>query len=76
MNHSPAYLPKAEERVLSLLKDKREEVIRMRLDDNTVSKVTVVVEDWTYNFGPNRFMRIFTFRNGKVTDTRTGGYGN
>jgi len=57
-------------------KDKREEVILKRLDDNTVSKVTVVVEDWTYNFGPNRFMRIFTFRNGKVTDIRTGGYGN
>jgi len=57
-------------------KDKHEEIIRQRLDDNTVSKVSVVVEDWTYNFGPNRFMRIFTFRNGTVTDVRTGGYGN
>lgn len=57
-------------------KDQHEEVIRTRLDDNTVSKVTVVVESWTYNFGPNRFMRIFTLRNGTVTDVRTGGYGN
>ena len=57
-------------------KDKREEVLRERLDDNTVRKVSVIVEDWTYNFGPNQFTRIFTFRNGKVTDVRTGGYGN
>jgi hypothetical protein len=56
--------------------DKREEVIREQLDDNTVRKVSVIVEDWTYNFGPNQFLRIFTFRNGKVTDVRTGGYGN
>jgi len=56
--------------------DKREEVIRGQLDDNTVRKVSVTVEDWTYNFGPNQFLRIFTFRNGKVTDVRTGGYGN
>jgi hypothetical protein len=56
--------------------DKREEIIREQLDDNTVRKVSVIVEDWTYNFGPNQFLRIFTFRNGKVTDVRTGGYGN
>jgi hypothetical protein len=36
---------------------------------------TVTVEDWTYNFGPQRFLRIVTFRNGVVTDVRTGGYG-
>jgi hypothetical protein len=57
-------------------KDKHEELIREQLDDNTVRKVSVIVEEWTYNFGPSRFTRIFTFRNGKVTDVRTGGYGN
>jgi hypothetical protein len=56
--------------------DKREEVIREQLDDNTARKVSVIVEEWTYNFGPNQFLRIFTFRNGRVTDIRTGGYGN
>jgi hypothetical protein len=56
--------------------DKREEVIRVQLDDNTVRKVSVIVEDWTYNLGPNQFLRIFTFRNGKITDVRTDGYGN
>jgi hypothetical protein len=57
-------------------KNKREEVIREWLDDDTLRKVSGTVEDWTYNFGPNRFVRIFTFRNGKVIDVRTGGYGN
>jgi hypothetical protein len=38
-------------------------------------KVVVTVEEWTYNFGPQRFLRIITFRNGKVVDVRTGGYG-
>jgi hypothetical protein len=56
-------------------KDEREEIIREQLDDDTVRKVYITVEDWTYNFGPNQFLRVFTFRNGKVTDIRTGEYG-
>jgi hypothetical protein len=56
-------------------KDKWEEVIREQPDDDTARKVYLTVEDWTYNFGPNQFLHIFTFRNGKVTDMRTGGYG-
>jgi hypothetical protein len=38
-------------------------------------KVMVTVEEWTYNFGPQRLMRIITFRNGRVTNVRTDGYG-
>ena len=38
-------------------------------------RVAVTVEEWTYNFGPQRFMRIITFRNGRVVDVRTGNYG-
>ena len=56
-------------------KDTREEIIRERLDDETVRKVSITVEEWTYNFGPNQFLRIFTLRNGKVTNIRTGGRG-
>ncbi len=56
-------------------KDEREEIIRERLDDETVRKIYIIVEDWTYNFGPNQFLRIFTLRNGKVTKIRTGGRG-
>lgn len=32
--------------------------------------------NWTYNFGPGRFVYTFTFRKGRVTDIRTGGYGH
>ncbi|MRR05555.1 MAG: DUF2845 domain-containing protein [Deltaproteobacteria bacterium] len=31
---------------------------------------------WVYNFGPDRFTYTITFRNGRVTDIRTGGYGH
>jgi hypothetical protein len=56
-------------------RDKWEEVIRERSDDDTARNVYITVEDWTYNLGPNQFLRIFTLRNGKVADMRTGGYG-
>lgn len=37
--------------------------------------VEVIVEEWTYNFGPRRFMRIVRFENGLVTSIRQVGYG-
>ncbi|HTG01509.1 MAG TPA: DUF2845 domain-containing protein [Nitrospirota bacterium] len=57
------------------MKDVHEEIVSERLDSGALEKRTVVVEEWTYNLGPNRFVRILTFRNGKLTDIRTGGYG-
>ena len=56
------------------LKDSHVEEIRERLGD-TERKVFVTVEEWTYNPGPTRFVRILTFRNSTLTDIRTGGYG-
>jgi hypothetical protein len=35
----------------------------------------VLVEEWTYNFGPRRFMRLVRFENGVVTDIEQLGYG-
>lgn len=35
----------------------------------------VVVEEWTYNFGPRRFMRLVRLENGVVTEIRQLGYG-
>lgn len=35
----------------------------------------VLVEEWTYNFGPRRLMRVVTVEAGIVTDIRTLGYG-
>jgi hypothetical protein len=57
------------------LKDVHEEEFTERLVSGEVRKTFVTVEEWTYNLGPNRFTRILTFRNGKLVNIRTGGYG-
>lgn len=52
----------------------RQEEVRERIEGGSRT-IAVTVEEWTYNFGPHRFLRVITFRNGVVTDVRTGGYG-
>ena len=52
-----------------------QEELKERLDDSRSRTVIITVEEWTYNFGPQQFMRVVTLRNGKVVDIRTGGYG-
>lgn len=37
--------------------------------------VEIVVEEWTYNFGPRRLMRVIRFENGLVTSIKQLGYG-
>jgi hypothetical protein len=37
--------------------------------------VYMAVEEWTYNLGPNQFMRILRFENNRLVDIQTGGYG-
>lgn len=39
------------------------------------SLVEVQIEDWTYNLGPRRLMRVIRFENGIVTRVTTLGYG-
>ena len=39
------------------------------------SYVEVVVEEWTYNFGPRKMMQLVTFENGFVTRIKAIGYG-
>ena len=56
-------------------KSSNQEELKESFDDSSSRKLTVTVEEWTYNFGPQQFMRIITFRNGTVVDIRTGGYG-
>lgn len=56
------------------LKDSHVEETREKLGDME-QKVFVTVEEWTYNLGPTRFVRILTFRNSRLTDIRTGNYG-
>ncbi len=39
------------------------------------SVVEVLVEEWTYNLGPHKLMRIVRFENGLVTEVKRLGYG-
>lgn len=39
------------------------------------SVVEVVVEEWTYNRGPHKLMRLVRFENGVVVEVLTLGYG-
>lgn len=56
-------------------KDAHQEELKQWFDGIGSRSVMVTVEEWTYNFGPQRFMRVITFRNGTVVEVRTGGYG-
>lgn len=56
-------------------KDSHTEELKERFSGSGSREITVMVEEWTYNFGPQRFTRIITFRNGRVVDIRTGNYG-
>jgi hypothetical protein len=56
-------------------KDIRQEEVKRRTDSTHEQSVFITIEEWTYNLGPNRFLRVLTFRNGKLTDIKTGGYG-
>ena len=42
---------------------------------NDRSYVEVLVEEWTYNFGPRRLMRTIYFENGLVAQIKRLGYG-
>jgi hypothetical protein len=50
--------------------DRREE---LAVHDRSV--VEVRVEEWTYNLGPHKLMRLVRFENGLVVDVTTLGYG-
>jgi len=56
-------------------KDSHQEELKERFGVSGSRSIFVTVEEWTYNFGPQRFTRIITFRNGQVVDIRTGKYG-
>lgn len=38
-------------------------------------RVLIPHERWIYNFGPKRFLRILTFRRGRLVEQRSGSYG-
>lgn len=63
------------------LKDKRtsDQVITNYLDEPQrvmqKRKIEITVEEWTYNLGPNRFIRTLIFQNNRLISINTGNYG-
>lgn len=55
-------------------RDSHQEEVVQRLGD-TKRKVYINVEEWTYNLGPNQFIRIVVLKNGRIVEIRTGPYG-
>lgn len=56
-------------------KDTRQEEQLRNVDRHTKRLTINRVDEWTYNFGPTRFLRILKFENGKLTDIETGDRG-
>ena len=62
-------------------KDFRTETIEVRSRDRGSDTSTAVttqknIEEWTYNFGPTRFMQVVIFENGVLTDVRSTTHGH
>lgn len=55
-------------------RDSHQEEVVQRFG-NTKQKVYINVEEWTYNLGPNQFIRIVVLKNGRIAEIRTGSYG-
>jgi Protein of unknown function (DUF2845) len=53
----------------------RIESSRGELAVHRYSTVEVVVDEWTYNLGPHKLMRMVRFENGLVSEVTTLGYG-
>jgi hypothetical protein len=51
--------------------NRREEPI----DSDRGKPIYIEVQEWTYNEGPNRLVHFLIFRNGVLTEVRSGGYG-
>ncbi|MEJ2650850.1 MAG: DUF2845 domain-containing protein [Gammaproteobacteria bacterium] len=56
-------------------KDTRQEE-RLTVVDKNTNRLTITrVDEWTYNFGPTKFLRILRFENGELVDVETGDRG-
>jgi hypothetical protein len=53
----------------------REEELTTPFDSLRRRRVILRTEEWVYNFGPLRFTRILTFRDGRLAAVRTGDWG-
>ena len=56
-------------------KDSRDEERVLRLGQGLHQYVVKHIDEWTYNLGPNQFLRILSFENGKLVEVRSGDRG-
>lgn len=56
-------------------RDQWVEIIQEEVAEGTLVGRSITRERWVYNFGPDRFLRIFELANGRLVDQKTGGYG-
>lgn len=49
---------------------------RIRCSHTTEIVVEVVIDEWTYDFGRNRFIQYLTFEQGRLVSVRSGSYGH
>jgi hypothetical protein len=48
---------------------------KITCSDTREQVVEVVIDEWIYDFGRNRFIEYLTFEQGKLVSIRTGSYG-
>ena len=56
-------------------KDTRQEERLANADEHSKRLSINRIDEWTYNFGPNKFLRILKFENGKLVNVETGDRG-
>lgn len=56
-------------------KDKTKKQIIKKGPNGEKIKITINIEKWTYNFGPDYLILILEFRNGKLVSIKNGGFG-
>ena len=49
---------------------------KLRCSDTNEVVVEVVIDEWLYDFGRNRFIEHLTFEQGRLVSVRSGGYGH
>ncbi|ATB27047.1 DUF2845 domain-containing protein [Melittangium boletus] len=69
----PAAKETRTERVGERTRDKDKQTGTTTTTEHVVYKT---IDEWTYNFGPSRFMQTAVFENGRLVDVRSGGYGH
>lgn len=49
---------------------------KITCSDTREQVVEIVIDEWIYDFGRNRFVEYLTFEQGRLISVRTGGYGH